>query len=76
MRARVFEMITVRLLVWEVNSWAMMGAAMNMYVDLREFTPSKPKSAHFLARLLNLLRDVLSAPKGDQGGWEAGARGL
>ena len=49
---------------------------MNMYVDLREFTPSKPKNAHFLARLLNLLRDVLSAPKGDQGGWEAGARGL
>jgi hypothetical protein len=49
---------------------------MNMYVELREFTPSKPKNAHFLARLLNLLRDVLSAPKGDQGGWEAGARGL
>jgi len=75
-RARVFEKITVRLHVWEANSWAVMGAAMNMYVDLQEFTPSKPKSAHFLARLLNLLRDVRSAPKGDQGGWEAGARGL
>jgi hypothetical protein len=49
---------------------------MNMYVELREFTPSNPKNVHFLARWLNLLRDVLSAPKGDQGGWEAGARGL
>ena len=49
---------------------------MNMYVELREFTRIKSKNAHFLARFLNLLRDVLSAPKGDQGGWEAGARGL
>jgi len=48
---------------------------MKMYVDLREFTPSEPKNA-LLARLLSLLRDVLSAPKGDHGGWEAGARGL
>ena len=52
------------------------GSAMNKHVELREFTPGKSKNAHFLARLLKLLRDVLSAPKGDQGGWEAGARGL
>jgi hypothetical protein len=52
-----------------------MNARKAMRVDLRDFTPSKLKKAHLLTRLLNLLRDVLSAPTGDQGGWEAGARG-
>jgi hypothetical protein len=49
---------------------------MNMHVEAREFTPSKPKKVRFLIRLLNLLCDVLSGPTGNQGGWEAGARGL
>jgi hypothetical protein len=48
---------------------------MKVHVDLLEFTPSKPNKANLLTRLFNLLRDVLSAPTGDQGGWEAGARG-
>lgn len=29
-----------------------------------------------LRRLARLLGTILSAPRGDQGGWEAGARGL
>jgi hypothetical protein len=49
---------------------------MNMHVNARELTLSKPKKVRLLMRLLNLLRDVLSGPTGNQGGWEAGARGL
>jgi hypothetical protein len=71
-RGRVFKIILGLL----PREKAITETAMNMHVDLRGFTPSKPKKAHFLLRLLTLLRDVLSAPSGDQGGWEAGARGL
>jgi hypothetical protein len=31
---------------------------------------------NFLRRLLRLLTTIFSSPKGDQGGWEGGARGL
>jgi hypothetical protein len=30
----------------------------------------------FLAAMLRVLLAILSSPKGDQGGWEGGARGL
>jgi hypothetical protein len=36
----------------------------------------EPKKLGLLRRFLRLLVQVLSSPKGDQGGWEGGARGL
>jgi hypothetical protein len=30
----------------------------------------------YLARVVSFLLEVLSSPKGSQGGWEGGARGL
>jgi hypothetical protein len=38
---------------------------------------AKPENASKLLRLLlHLLIAIFSSPKGDQGGWEGGARGL
>jgi hypothetical protein len=50
---------------------------MNMQVKIKE-APSSLKSAKgsLLRRMFDLLRMLLSSPKGDQGGWEGGARGL
>ena len=48
---------------------------MNAPVKSQAFlqTQSQP---NLLGRLLRLLGTVFSSPKGDQGGWEGGARGL
>jgi hypothetical protein len=52
-------------------------AAMNKHVGVRDFEPSPaPAKAGILRRLLAFLAKVLASPKGDQGGWEGGARGL
>jgi len=52
-------------------------AAMNMHVGIREFAPSPaPAKAGILRRMLAFLARLLASPKGDQGGWEGGARGL
>jgi hypothetical protein len=51
--------------------------AMNMHVEVKEATSSpKPMKVSLLRRIFNFLGRVLSSPKGDQGGWEGGARGL
>ena len=53
---------------------------MNMHRDTREFADyrelSASKKTGLLDRLLRLLADIMSGPKGPQGGWEGGARGL
>lgn len=50
---------------------------MNMRVDVQEFSQSpESKKVGFLKRMLGFLAKLLSGPKGDQGGWEGGARGL
>jgi len=50
---------------------------MNMHVGIREFAPSPaPAKAGILRRMLAFLARLLASPKGDQGGWEGGARGL
>jgi hypothetical protein len=49
---------------------------MNMHIiDVRRLEPS-PAKPGLLRRILAFLVTVLSSPKGDQGGWEGGARGL
>jgi len=54
------------------------GAAMNMHVELQKLEPSSaPAKPGLLRRILTYLAKLLaSSPKGDQGGWEGGARGL
>ena len=49
---------------------------MNMRVDVQKFSKSEPKKVGLLKRTLRFLAKLLSGPKGDQGGWESGARGL
>jgi hypothetical protein len=50
---------------------------MNKHIEIREFAPSPaPAKQGLLRRILAFLAKVLSSPKGDQGGWEGGARGL
>jgi len=51
------------------------NAAMNMHVGMRKLAPA-PAKAGFLRRILAFLARLLASPKGDQGGWEGGARGL
>jgi len=41
-----------------------------------ELRRSAKKDSHVLGRLLRFLVEVLSSPKGNQGGWEGGARGF
>jgi hypothetical protein len=49
---------------------------MNMHIiEVRRLEPS-PAKPGLLRRILAFLAKVLSSPKGDQGGWEGGARGL
>jgi hypothetical protein len=53
------------------------GAAMNMHIGAPEIERSSaPAKPGLLRRILAFLAKVLSSPKGDQGGWEGGARGL
>jgi len=50
---------------------------MNMHVELQKFEPSaEPAKPGLLRRILAFFARVLSSPKGDQGGWEGGTRGL
>ena len=50
---------------------------MNMHIDVRGLEPtSAPAKPGLLRRILAFLATVVSSPKGDQGGWEGGARGL
>jgi hypothetical protein len=53
---------------------------MNMHQDAGAFSDSRetaePQKNGLLRRFLSLLVRILSSPKGDQGGWEGGARGL
>ena len=50
---------------------------MNIHVEVQKPEPSSaPAKAGLLRRILAFLAKVLSSPKGDQGGWEGGARGL
>jgi hypothetical protein len=51
---------------------------MNIHRDIHEFAsqPDAVSKKGLLARLLRFLATVLASPKGDQGGWEGGARGL
>jgi hypothetical protein len=57
------------------NRYFEKDAAMNKHVGVREFEPS-PAKAGILRRILAFLAKLLASPKGDQGGWEGGARGL
>jgi hypothetical protein len=51
------------------------GVAMKTVV--KEATSSlKPMKISLLRRMFNFLATLLSSPKGGQGGWEGGARGL
>jgi hypothetical protein len=50
---------------------------MNMHVDVQELSrSSEPKKLGLLARMLGFFAKLLSGAKGDQGGWEGGARGM
>jgi len=50
---------------------------MNMHVNVQEFgRPAAPTKAGLLKRMMAFLGRMLSGSKGDQGGWEAGARGM
>jgi len=52
-------------------------AAMNMHVGAQQLEPSgAPAKAGLVRRMLTFLAKVLASPKGNQGGWEGGARGL
>jgi hypothetical protein len=63
-----------------VDSLNKYGDAMNMHRDSHTFSNSgetlEPKKVGLLRRFFRLLIRILSSPKGDQGGWEGGARGL
>ena len=48
---------------------------MNAPVKTKDFTEPQEKP-NLLRRLLRTLTAIFSSPKGDQGGWEGGARGL
>ena len=50
---------------------------MNMRAEIQDFRPTAyPKKATLLRRIIAFLARIISGPKGDQGGWEGGARGL
>jgi hypothetical protein len=51
------------------------GLAMNMRVDIQKLShSSEPKKVGLLKRMLGFLAKLLSGARGDQGGWEGGAR--
>ena len=49
---------------------------MHASTRLQGFTAGPKRTADRLRALLRALVAMLSSPKGDQGGWEGGARGL
>ncbi|HET6926421.1 MAG TPA: hypothetical protein VFI48_06165 [Hyphomicrobiaceae bacterium] len=51
---------------------------MNMHVGTQQLEASSapPAKTGLLPWMLAFLAKVLASPKGDQGGWEGGARGL
>ena len=49
---------------------------MNMHTGIQKLKPASPAKPSFLRRILAFLAKLLASPKGDQGGWEGGARGL
>jgi hypothetical protein len=50
---------------------------MNMHVDVQKLEAlAEPAKPGILRRILAILARVRSAPKGDHGVWESGARGL
>jgi hypothetical protein len=49
---------------------------MNAPVRSQDFTAETQTTASILRALLRALGSIFSSPKGDQGGWEGGARGL
>ena len=50
---------------------------MNMHVGARQLEPANtPAKSGLLRRMLAFLAKVLASPKGNQGGWEGGARTL
>jgi len=60
--------------IWGTANLKRLG---NMHIGVRDFEPSPaPAKAGILRRLLAFLAKVLASPKGDQGSWEGGARGL
>jgi hypothetical protein len=69
--------LIIEMFVARVRAGQVKGRAMNMHVDIQEFSHSSaPKKRSLLGRLFGLLAKLLSGAKGDQGGWESGARGL
>jgi hypothetical protein len=49
---------------------------MHSHADVKELNHAAAKLKGALSRLRKFLVTLLSAPAGDQGGWESGARGL
>jgi hypothetical protein len=50
---------------------------MTLHQNVQEFSLlTEPKKIGILRRMLGFLAKLLSGAKGDQGGWEGGARGL
>jgi hypothetical protein len=48
-----------------------------VHIEARQIEPSSATAkAGLLRRILAFLAKVLASPKGNQGGWEGGARGL
>jgi hypothetical protein len=78
--------VTANLLtrmVYVLNEYASIfksnvGDDMNMRRSCNELgdKTSEQKKLGLLRRFLRLLVGIFSSPKGDQGGWEGGARGL
>jgi len=67
------EMLSVaeHIVDWRPRMWA---AAMNAHIKPFEFGQRLPRP--LLHRVMRALIAFISSPAGDQGGWEAGARGL
>jgi hypothetical protein len=49
---------------------------MNIQVRGANVLSNSQTQPSFLSAILRVLIAILSSPKGDQGGWEGGARGL
>ena len=50
---------------------------MNMRIGIHEVsTPTSSKKPNLFRRIVALLARIIAGSKGDQGGWEGGARGL
>jgi hypothetical protein len=49
---------------------------MNAPLKSQDFTAEPQTTSNLVRGLLRALVNIFSSPKGDQGGWEGGARGL